>query len=272
MTLGILLAMGFHFEEEGVLGGSIDNRVKGKTVLKIDFTDHTASLITLQGNPSRDLAGSLWNFTNPFAKMKSEPGEQCYFTPEHAKVEMKVSPVLELEWFTPKFGQVELDCERITIELVEMVWALTADEAAEGESLAHQTRLEHLVEGEDLDEHIEGIEDYLDHDPEPHEIEEKCFLIVQEFVINSADDSEQKRELHRDLTKLQEQMAGAFSYYDDEEDSFGNVPKTIALLRGLLPFIDRASGSAKFVAEMTSELLIGLRESVIALRNELAEG
>jgi predicted class III extradiol MEMO1 family dioxygenase len=77
------LGVGFHYEEMDVLGGSIDNRVKGKTI----------------------------------------------FTPEHAKVEMKVSPVLELEWFTSKFGQVEIDCERMTIELVEMVWALTAEEA-----------------------------------------------------------------------------------------------------------------------------------------------
>ena len=32
-----------------MLGGSIDNRVKGKTALKIDFTNHTSSLIMLQG-------------------------------------------------------------------------------------------------------------------------------------------------------------------------------------------------------------------------------
>ena len=287
-----------------VLGGSIDNRVKGKTVLKIDFTNHTSSLITLQGNPCRDLAGSLWKFSNPYAEKESAPGEQCHFipalcegtigrvsysrrqevpvmppdeyletifTPEHAKVEMKISPVLELEWFTPKFGQVEIDCERMTVELVEMVWALTAEEAAEGEDLADHVRLEQMVEGEDMDGYIEDIEDYLDHDPEPHEIEEKCFLIVQNFVINSADDSEQKKELHGNLTKLQKQLAGAFSYYDDVEDSFDDAPKTIALLSGVLPFIDRASESAKFVAEMTFELLAGLRESVIALRDELEE-
>ena len=297
--------MGFHFEEMGIVGGSIDNREKGKTVLRIDFTNHTSSLITLQGNPSRDLAGSLWKFTNPYAKMEVESGEQCYFlpalcegtigrvsysrkrevpvmppeeyletifTPEHDKVEMKVSPVLDLEWFTPKFGQVEIDCERMTIELVEMVWTLTAEEAEEGEELVRQTRLEHMVEGEDFDEDIERIEEYLDHDPEMHEIEEKCFLIVQEFVINSADGSEEKQELHSDLTKLQEQVAGAFSYYDDLEDSFDEVPKTITLLNGVLPFIDRASGSAQFVAETTFDLLAGLRESIIALRDELEKG
>lgn len=288
-----------------MLGGSIDNRVKGKTALKIDFTNHTSSLIMLQGNPSRDLAGSLWNFTNPYARMESLPGEQCpfipalcegsigrvsyswkkkvpvmppdeyletIFTPEHDKVEMKVSPVLELEWFTTKFGQIEIDCDRMTVELVEMGWTMTEEEAAIEKGLVHESRLEHGVEGEDFDGNLERIEEYLDHDPEPHEIEEKCFLIVQEFVINSADDSEQKKELHRDLTKLQDKMAGAFVYYDDEEDSFDNAPKTIALLSEVLPFIDRASVSAKFVTEMTFELLNGLRESVLALRDELEEG
>jgi len=296
--------MGFHCEESEILGGSIDSRMKGKTILKVDFVNHTSSLITLQGNPFRDLAGSLWKFTNPFAKMEDIPGEQCYFipalcegtigrvtysrkqkvpvippdeyletifTPEHDKVEMKVSPVLDLEWFTPKFGQVEIDCERMTVELVEMVWSLSAEEAAEGEDLAEQVRMEHMVEGEDLEGHIERIEGYIDHDPEPHEIEEKCFLIVQEFVINSADDSEEKKELHGDLIKLQEQMAGAFVHYDDEEDTFDDVSRTITLLNGVLPFIDRAAVSAQFVAETTSVLLEGLRESVVALRDELRE-
>ena len=160
--------MGFHLEEEHIVDGSIDNRVRGKTVLKINFTNHTSSLVTLQGNPCRDLAGSLWRFRNPHGKLDEKAGESCYFIPalsegavgrisysrkrkvailppeEHydrlfdeAKEDppTKIGPVLELEWFSQKYGQVEIDCEQMTLELVEMEWSMTGEEAKAGEEL-----------------------------------------------------------------------------------------------------------------------------------------
>jgi antitoxin component HigA of HigAB toxin-antitoxin module len=123
-----------------------------------------------------------------------------------------------------------------------------------------------MVEGEDMDGHIERVEDYLDHDPEPHEIEELCFLIVQEFVINS----EEKQELHRDLLGLQEQVVVAFGYYTNER-TFEDAPATVKLLGRLLPLIDRAAESARFAAETTAELLLQLREGIVALRDVLAQ-
>lgn len=301
--------MGFHLEEEHVVGGSIDNRVRGRTILKIDFTNHTSSIVTLQGNPCRDLAGSLWNFKNPYAQMEGESGEQCFFIPalcegdagcirysrkqeipvmspgeyletiftsEHDKVEMKVAPVLDLEWFTPKFGQVEIDCERMTVELVEMVWALGAEEAAEEEERVNQVRVEYQPKGsDDFDDFVEGVEileEYIDDglEPEPHELEELCFLIVQEFIVNSADDSTEKEELHNDLLKLQEQIAGAFIHHNDE-GGFDDLPDTIKRLGALLPFIDRAGNSARYVAETTTEHLDRLRAGIVKLRDELGQ-
>lgn len=117
-----------------------------------------------------------------------------------------------------------------------------------------------------MDGHIERVEDYLDHDPEPHEIEELCFLIVQEFVINS----EEKQELHRDLLGLQEQVVVAFGYYTNER-TFEDAPATVKLLGRLLPLIDRAAESARFAAETTAELLLQLREGIVALRDVLAQ-
>ena len=132
--------------------------------------------------------------------------------------------------------------------------------------MVDHVRLEQMVEGEDMDGHIERVEDYLDHDPEPHEIEELCFLIVQEFVINS----EEKQELHRDLLGLQEQVVVAFGYYTNER-TFEDAPATVKLLGRLLPLIDRAAESARFAAETTAELLLQLREGLEALRDELSQ-
>lgn len=132
--------------------------------------------------------------------------------------------------------------------------------------MVDHVRLEQMVEGEDMDGHIERVEDYLDHDPEPHEIEELCFLIVQEFVINS----EEKQELHRDLLGLQEQVVVAFGYYTNER-TFEDAPATVKLLGRLLPLIDRAAESARFAAETTAELLLQLREGIVALRDVLAQ-
>jgi hypothetical protein len=299
--------MGFHYEEQHIIDGSIDNRTKGKTIVKINFCNHTSSLITLQGNPCRDLAGSVWKFSYPHGRLDDEPGGQCFFIPAlcegtvgrisyAAKREVpvlpieehydrlfddnledpptKVAPVLELEWFSQKFGQIEIDCQQMTMELVEMAWSMSAEEAEEETREVDQTREEiHTKAGESMSafyEEMELIEEYVEEEIEPHELEEKCFLIVQEFVINSADDSEQKQDLHGHLLKLQEQMAGAFEHYTNE-GTFEDVPQTIRLLSGVLPFIDRAAGSAKFTTETTAELLGQLRGGVVALRDELAQ-
>ncbi len=298
--------MGFHFEEEHILGGSIDNRTKGKTVITINFTNHTSSLVTLQGNPCRDLAGSLWNFRHPFAKLDAEPGEPCFFIPplcegsvghisytrktevpvlpidEHydrlfdedkEDPPMKIAPVLDLEWFSQKFGQVEVDCQQIALELVEMAWSLGEEEAAEGAQLVKKMREEVILKSQEsmagFYEEMELIEEYVAEDPEPHGLEEQCFLIVQEFILNSADDSEEKLNLHSDLLKLQEQIAGAFIHYDGE-GNFEDIPRTIKLLDGVLPFIERAATGAKSVTETTANLLEMLHMGVYALRERLA--
>jgi hypothetical protein len=294
--------MGFHLEEEAVLGGTIDNRVKGKTVIRLDLTSHQSSLITLQGNPCRDLAGSLWEFRNPHGRLAEEPGEPCFFIPticegrvgrisyttrrevpvlppaEHYDLlfdekrddpPTQVKPVLELEWFSQKFRQVEIDCEQMTLELREMVWVMTDEEAKEGEQALADTREEFLSGGEeDLWEEIELVEDYVAEDVEPHELEEVCFLIVQEFVLRSSEATPEKEALHGELLKLQEQMSLAFMHWDGE-GGFDDEEETVRLLRTLLPFIDRARNQAKFVAETTVEMLEQLRIGVVRLRNDL---
>lgn len=301
-----ILGMGFHYEEEHIIGGAIDNRVKGKTVVTIHFSNHNSSLITLQGNPCRDLAGSLWKFRNPEGQMDEVPGAPCFFIPalcggsvgrisysrkrevrtlpreEHYDMlfdktvgdpPTKLAPVLELEWFSEKYGQVEIDCELMKVELVEMAWVMSEEEAAREEVAINGRREEIVRRGEEsmegFYEDMELIEEYLDEDVEPHVLEEECFLIVQEFVINASDESEAKQELHNDLLKLQEQIAGAFAFYN-EEGTFDEVSETISLLTGVLPFIDRAVESAKFVAETTAHYLMQLRAGIVALRQELS--
>jgi len=297
--------MGFHLEEEGITDGTIDNRIKGRTVIRINFTNRTSSVVTLQGNPFRDLAGSLWSFRNPHARMDELPGEPCYFIPplcegtagrishtrkrevpvlppdEHYErlfdpdqedPPTKIAPVLELEWFSEKYRQVEIDCVFMVLELVEMAWSLCPAEAAAGEALVDQIREEFQYNGEGsaaFEEDMELVDEWLEVDPEPHELEELCFLIVQHFIVHSADDSDQKQELHNNLLKLQEQIAGAFIHLDHDGE-FDDIPETISLLTGLIPFIDRTSASAKFTAETTAESLLDLRAGVIRLRDELA--
>jgi hypothetical protein len=298
--------MGFHLEEEAIFDGSIDNRIKGRTLLRINFTNHTSSLVTLQGNPCRDLAGSLWTFRNPHAVMDEQPGAPYYFIPalcegavgritysrkrevpvlppaehydrlfddEQEDPPTRIAPVLELEWFSQKFKQVEIDCELMTLELVEMAWSLSPEEAAEGEATVKETRDEMLNESGDwtnsFEDDLELIEEYLGDDPEPHELEELCFIIVQEFVINTADGSPEKQELHTHLLKLQEQIAGAFIHLDHDGE-FGDIPATIRLLNAVLPLIDRTVECARFLAETTHEHLLELSHGIIALRDELA--
>lgn len=297
--------MGLHYEESGIVDGTIDNRTRGKTILKINFTNHTSSLITLQWDPCRDLAGSLWKFMNPFAEMEETRGDECYFIPsisegfagrisysrkvkvgvlppeEHLDMVFddsrgnpptKIAPMLELEWFTPKFGQVEIDCDRMTLELVEMVWTMTQQEADMEEEIVNDKREEILSKGAESGDgfmaDMKLIEDYVADGPEPHELEERCFLIVQEFVVNSADGSEEKEALHGNLLKLQEQVGGAFGYLN-HEGGFDDIPATIKLLNGVLPFIDRAADSANFAVAKTAELLGQFREGIVALRDEL---
>lgn len=297
--------MGFHLEEEFVADGTIDNRVKGRTIIKFRFTNHTSSIVTLQGNPCRDLAGSLWAFRNPHAQMDEKPGEPCYFIPPLCEGTVgKISytrkckipilppeehydrlfdpdqedpptqraPILELEWFSEKYKQVEIDCECITLELVEMAWSPSAEEAAAEKASVDEMREEiHLQEGDidGFEESMGLIDEWLE-DPEPHEIEEFCFLIVQHFIIHLADGSEQKQELHGNLLKLQEQIAGAFIYLDHEGE-FTEIRQTISLLSGVIPFIDRANDSAKFIAQEISEHLLDLRRKILRLRDELTQ-
>lgn len=297
--------MGFHLEEDAIIDGSIDNRIKGRTILRFNFTNHTSSLVTLQGNPCRDLAGSLWTFSNPDAEMHEKPGEQCYFIPalcegavgrisyskkfrvrvlppdehfdrlfdnEKKDPPTKIAPVLEIEWFSQKFKQVEIDCEVMTLELVEMAWSLSPEEAAAGEIAVKQSRAETVHDDDDweagFEEDMELIEEYLDEDPEPHELEELCFLIVQEFVINTADGSGDKEELHSNLLKLQEQIAGAFIYLNDEGE-FDDIPATIRLLTAVLPLIERTAESARYLAASTYENLLNLKDGISLLRKEL---
>lgn len=271
------------------MDGSIDNREKGKTLITIRFTNHTSSMVTLYGNPCRDLAGSLWNFRNPEGKLEAQAGARASILPEvvsgivgHISFARKeeipilpmergpdgflveppgdqparLVPILDMEWFSKDEGQVEFCYEGLIMELVEMVWAMTAEEAE--------------MEREEIEEARERFDDDFEEEIEPHELEERCFLIVQEFVINSADDSEQKQELHRNLLELQEQVARAFAYYTNE-GTFEDAPATVRLLGGVLPLIDRAAENAKFVAETTAELLLQLREGLEALRDELSQ-
>ena len=297
--------MGFHYEEAFIADGTIDNRTKGRTVIRINFTNLTSSLITLQGNPCRDLAGSLWAFRNPHARMDERPGEPCYFIPplcegsagrisytrkcevpilppeqhydrlfdpDQEDPPTRLAPVLELEWFSEKYRQVEIDCEYMVLELLEMAWSLSPAEAAAEKALVDRMREEiHRSESDPtgFGESMELVDEWLDMDPEPHELEELCFLIVQHFIINSADGSDGKQELHSDLLKLQEQIDGAFILLNFD-GKFDDIPETISLLSGVIPFIDRAIRNAKFIAGETYESLTDLREGILRLREDLA--
>ena len=59
---------------------------------------------------------------------------------------------------------------------------------------------------------------------------------------------------------------------EHDDMPFDDVPETVKLLGGVLPFIDRASVSAQIVAAITHDLLLELREGIVALRDELARG
>ncbi|YCM43124.1 hypothetical protein V2O64_17590 [Verrucomicrobiaceae bacterium 227] len=292
--------MGFHCRKEHIVDGSIDNRVKGTTILQINFSNHTSSVITLKGNPCRDLAGSLWAFRNPDAQRDAGPGGEGSVTPKvdegrvgqvsyasrretptlpvdehYAQLfddnqedpPTTIVPVLELEWFSEEHGQVEICYDGMEIELMEMVWAMTAEEAATEMKEADRIR-DRFYEEMSFDE--DEDEDDFDEEIELHVLEERCFLIVQEFVINSADDSEAKKALHRSLLKLQEEVAEAFGFYTNE-GTFEDIPGTIKLLGGVLPFIDRAAASAQYAAETTVELLAQLKVGIVTLRDELAQ-
>lgn len=71
-----------------------------------------------------------------------------------------------------------------------------------------------------------------------------------------------------DLLKLQEQMNGTFIHVNHDGD-FDEIPETVSLLNTLIPFIDRAAESAKFIVETTAENLLHL-QGIINLRDELA--
>lgn len=298
--------MGFHFEESAILSGSIDNRTKGTTVIRIDFANWTSSLITLQGNPARDLAGSQWKFENPYARRDEEAGPQCFFIPalcegrvgrisysrksevpvlppdEHydqlfdddqEDPPLKTAPVLELEWFSPKFGQVEIDCQMMTLELIEMAWTLGVEEAAREEAEVEELRADTVLKGEeqmaDVYDQLELIDEFVAEEVEPHELEEHCFLILQDFITNSADGSADKQTLRGDLIKLQEQMATAFSHHAGD-GTFDDERETAKLLTGVLPFLDRALATATKTTPSTATHLLGLRESIVELRDELS--
>ena len=298
--------MGFHCEEEHIASGSIDNRTKGRTLITIHFTNQTSSLVTLEGNPCRDLAGSLWNFKNPDAEMEVYPGEQCYFIPcfcdgkvgrisysRKRKVSllspddlldwvadetkgappMKFAPTLDLEWFTEDFGRVEIDCSGMTLELEEMVWSLSAEEAAEQERLIDQERERYEAIAEESVEGYYGEMDYedddhFDSDPDLHNLEEFCFLIVQEFTLNSADDTPEKKSLNNALLELQEKVAEAFTYYEGD-GIFDEPTWTVAKLGELIPVLDQVEADSKYLAATTSEFLGQLRDGILRLRDEL---
>lgn len=292
--------MGFHLSEEEVVDGTIDNRIKDLTILRVNFTNHTSSLIRLKGNPCRDLAGSLWAFRNPHARMDKVPGEQYFFIPalcegfagnisyskkrhvsdlppdeyydrlfdpEQEDPPTRMAPVLELEWFSHEFLQVEIDCAQITLELVEMVWSLSMEEAAEEMRLAKQIRTEIRMASMENLEDLEEDDEWMDEE-EPHELEEHCFLIIQEFLFRFADGSDEANELHSDLLELQDQIGDAFAYFIYGR-GFEEIDETISLLSGVLPFIDTAMASARFHAETTVENLADLKAGIVRLRDEL---
>ena len=70
--------------------------------------------------------------------------------------------------------------------------------------------------------------------------------------------------------KFQEQVAHALMHWDGE-GGFDDEAHTVTLLGSLLPFIDRARESAKFIAETTVEMLEHLRRGVVRLRKELRQ-
>ena len=156
------------------------------------------------------------------------------------------------------------------VELVEMGWVMTDEEAKRQEAEVEERREAMIMADEqDFEAGMELTEEYLAEEVEPHELEELCFLVIQNFVVKRAEMRGETEGLHSDLLKLQEQIALAFMHWDGEGD-FDDEVDTVRLLEILIPFIDRAIESAKFASEETVQWLEQLRDGVTHLRDQLA--
>lgn len=145
------------------MAGWIDNRVKGTTRVKIEFTDGFVMTLELEGNPHRDLAGCCLEFTNRepdreekhCGSLQSEMIGTVGDITAARKVRVPLIPVREflaackrgetppeewrnslyLEWYTENRGRLVLEATTFAMTLSEPSWEATErDQAATEQS------------------------------------------------------------------------------------------------------------------------------------------
>ncbi len=154
--------MAVRLDENSITQGSIDNRTRGETFIKLAFTDGYYTEITLSGNPYRDIAGRLVTLlhTNPDEALAHEralvpidtgaagditaarkvkaPTISLKETGEYYLKKKKIPYVwknsLYLEWYTLNGGRCVLEATELQITSSEPEWIMTDDE----EKQAHQ--------------------------------------------------------------------------------------------------------------------------------------
>jgi hypothetical protein len=142
---------------EGVMGGEIDNRVRGRVAARIWLVDRAKQItLELTGNCHRDVAGCLVRFENPAAK--STPDEhldlaakqigvagditasrkvRVFDVPleealrigkEGGKPPEHMANSLYLEWFSEANGRVVIESADYKIEISPRAWTLSPED------------------------------------------------------------------------------------------------------------------------------------------------
>jgi hypothetical protein len=148
--------MAFRVTEESVVRGSVDNREKGVTTVRMEFADGFVTSLRLKGNPYRDLGGRLMAFENPTVDralvhqdhLLHEGSGLTGDITASRKVRVPLIPIedfylarkrgetppeewrnsLYLEWYTLKRGRCVLEATTFTMRIEEAAWEMTDEE------------------------------------------------------------------------------------------------------------------------------------------------
>ena len=148
--------MALRVTEESVVRGTVDNREKGVTKVRMEFADGFVTSLRLKGNPYRDLGGRLMTFENPAADRALAHQEHLLAVDDGVtgditasrKVRVPLIPIqdfylarkrgetppeewrnsLYLEWYTRKRGRCLLEAAGFTMRIEEAAWEMTDEE------------------------------------------------------------------------------------------------------------------------------------------------
>jgi hypothetical protein len=171
---------------QSVVGGWIDNRVKGRVTGEIVLLGRDEPVrIDLEGDANPDVAGCRIEFTNPkpaegdptdlFAEQAGLPGDitcsrKCrvpdvpieeFVNYRGRQIPSHWANTLYIEWFSDRNGRVVIESADFTVRISERAWTMTEEEAlrhaeaVQEAMLGWMDRLHDAVDGND-DEDADG--------------------------------------------------------------------------------------------------------------------